>query len=117
MIWENLHEPNLIVEVAYPVFVPKDKGNSIRHLVKKLNGQLEACQLMLERQSGRLYFKYHNKSKIAGISKRQEVIADVDRLLHIADDSFPEIMSVLYGSSFPEMASLKIFGFPDSALN
>ena len=116
-IWSGSNQSKLKAEITFPVVVPHAKIELMNDLIKTFGNQFYPGILVLDFQTGRLFFNYEIKLKKTEILKHNEAISNIEELIELADFSFSEIMKVLYGCSIPELASIKIFGFPDAALN
>ena len=107
----------MTVEVEYPVTVPEEKITVMRSLVKELNNRIEGCHFMMDKANGRLFLRYKKRSQNMTSLAETDAVPDLDNMLFHANHSFPEIMNVLYGTSTPAIAPIRIFGFSDATLN
>jgi len=115
----SLHHPygNFIASVQIPIIVPKQKFRIINEFIDQHALYQSEYRLLFIEQKAKLLISFGaDGSYIMNLSKAERN-DELNRLFAFTDDCFVEIGKILFAQRSPELACLKIMGFPKVSLN
>lgn len=105
-----------IMNVLLPVTVPEHRYTEVSRFIQSLNKRIRPLRFRMIRKNTIVCLNADRM--VVSNSDSSDVIWDEIRcVLSIADNCFPEINRAIHGGNMPELAAIRLFGFPDHELN
>jgi hypothetical protein len=111
------HVSRCVMKIALPVIVQEERYTEVNRVIHALNRRIKPLQFRIVRNNGRIYLNADSFQIASGEEAAILLMKDILYALSVADMSFPEINRAIIGGTLPELAAIRLFGFPDHELN